>query len=64
MKNEASKRCKEFGLSSLAELSKYTNVCRQTLSKWNVNKPVLFDIVCIGVQTIKHKEMVDKIKSP
>jgi len=34
---------------TIADLSKITGVCPQTLYNWRTNKPVLFDVVLTGV---------------
>lgn len=46
----ASKKAKELGLKSLAQITGLTGVSTQTLDNWFKNKPRLFEIVCLGVK--------------
>lgn len=53
-----SKKAKELGCKSLAQVSVMTKQSEQTLINWfnNPNKQVLFEIVCIGVASKAGKE--------
>ncbi len=44
----ASKKAKEIGLNSLAQVSELTEQSPQTLINWHKNKPKLFKIVLLG----------------
>ena len=48
-------QCKEAGLKSLAELTKISNVCKDTLIHWSKHKPKLFSIVILGSKVLKEK---------
>jgi hypothetical protein len=51
----ASKKAKELGLKSLAQVSELTGQSPQTLINWFNDKPELFNIVLLGcvIQKIK-----------
>ncbi len=57
-----SKKCKEAGLRSLAELSEITSVSVQTLNNWSKDKPALFDIVLTGAVVKKGENNVERIE--
>lgn len=44
----ASKKCKQAGLKSLAELSQITGRSKRTLQEWNKTSPIFFKIVLDG----------------
>jgi hypothetical protein len=48
-----SEKAKAAGLSSLAEVSRITNVRFQTLHNWARNKPALFAVVIAGAAQMK-----------
>ena len=48
-----SQQCKQAGLKSLAELSRVSGVSEQTLINWHRDKPVLFNVVCLGAARVK-----------
>lgn len=56
-----SKKCKEAGLSSLAELSEISTVSVNTLHNWFKHKPVVFETVLRGSITIKRSNEIDNL---
>jgi len=54
-----SKRAKELGCKSLAQVANKTKQSEQTLINWFKNKPDLFKFVCLGVsyEFIKEGEL-------
>lgn len=48
-----SQQAKAAGLKSLAELSRVSGVSEQTLINWHRDKPVLFNLVCLGAAMAK-----------
>lgn len=48
-------QCKNAGLKSLAELTKISKVCKDTLIHWSKHKPKLFTIVILGSKALKEK---------
>jgi hypothetical protein len=52
----ASETAKQYGLKSLADVSKLTGVSTQTLNNWHNDKPKLFVIVIAGCVHLKDKE--------
>ena len=51
-----SKKCKEAGLSSLAELSEISTVNVTTLHNWFKHKPKVFEVILEGAVLIKQNE--------
>ena len=51
----ASKKCKEEGLNSLAELARISGEDRRKLHSWFHLKPDLFECVLAGAIVIKNK---------
>jgi transcriptional regulator with XRE-family HTH domain len=44
-----SETAKKHGLKSLEELARLTGESRQTLINWHRNKPLRFELMCVGV---------------
>lgn len=55
-----SRRAKELGCKSLAQVSVVSTVSVVTLRNWHKNKPVLFDLVCRGVRSEEKKTAVNE----
>jgi len=51
---------KYSGLSSLKEVADACNVSVQTLSNWHKSRPELFDVIVIGVASIKHNKLIQR----
>jgi len=49
---------KYSGLSTLKEVADMCNVSVQTLSNWHKSRPELFDVVIVGVASIKHNKLM------
>ena len=58
-----SKRAKELGCKSLAQVANKTKQSEQTLINWFKNKPELFDVVCLGVSSERIKQVADAQRS-
>lgn len=56
-----SKKAKQAGLSSLAEVSQMIGKPPQTLNNWFNDEPELFDIVIIGCSVKKHSPTIIKL---
>ncbi len=57
-----SEQCKQAGLKSLEEVSKFSGQSVQTLINWHKNKPELFRLLILGCIVEKTNQLEEKIK--
>ena len=51
---------KYYGLKSLAQLVEITGESKQTLINWHKNKPLRFELMCVGAVNILWMKEVTK----